>query len=391
MHRSSLVPPARAALVVVLALAACTSPEIRAVAPRTASPYELVTLGGRGLSRASEVRFGGVRATTFRALDGKRLLAVVPGDAASGPISVTTRGGTAISPRDFVVRVALEEEVEPNDDPETAQRLGPGAVVTGAFTDEERDVFRVRADAPTDGPATEGGEPAPAPPWAVTLLFTVQPLGTPWVPRWELADGEGTRIEDVRLAAPHVDPQGLEQVWITLPVGTEVLFALQGDGQGGAERRYRLSFAALPLADAAEPDEARGDGPPIPFSAPVETACLASRWKQRNTLEGQRDLFRIRSPRAGQRVAITLTHPAGFEAGQAPRLRLFNGSFAAPPVATVTGGPQGVRLHHEVGSLEATVEDWWVEVDSETALPAMGTGPVPWTRRLPYRLQVDVN
>jgi hypothetical protein len=387
MDKRTLVPHARTALVVALALVACSSPKIRDVTPRTASPYELVTLGGRGLARASEVRFGGVRATTFRASDGKHLLAIVPGDAASGPISVLTRGGTAISPRDFVVRVTVQEEAEPNDDPDAAQRISAGAVVTGALTDEERDMFRVRAEAP---PAAAGGDEAERP-WAVTLLFTIQPLGTRWVPRWELADGEGTRIEDVRLAAPHLDPQGLEQVWITLPVGTEVLFALQGDGKGGAERRYRLSLAALPLVDPTEPDEARGDGPPIAASAPLEASFLASRWKQRNTLEGQRDLFRIRAPHAGQRVAITLTHPAGFEAGQAPRLRLFNGSFAAPPVATASGGPQGARLDHKVGSLEATVEDWWVEIDSETALPAMGTGPVPWTRRLPYRLQVDVN
>ena len=62
-----------------------------------------VTLTGTHLFEASAVRFNGVDASRFEVVSGTSIEAVVPPAAATGPISVITPGGTAVSADPFTV------------------------------------------------------------------------------------------------------------------------------------------------------------------------------------------------------------------------------------------------------------------------------------------------
>ena len=62
-----------------------------------------VTLTGTHLNEATAVAFNGVRAPEFEVVSGTSIEAVVPSGATSGPISVVTPGGTAVSAEPFTV------------------------------------------------------------------------------------------------------------------------------------------------------------------------------------------------------------------------------------------------------------------------------------------------
>ena len=62
-----------------------------------------VTLTGTHLNEATAVAFNGVRAPEFEVVSGRSIEAVVPSGATSGPISVVTPGGTAVSAEPFTV------------------------------------------------------------------------------------------------------------------------------------------------------------------------------------------------------------------------------------------------------------------------------------------------
>jgi hypothetical protein len=77
-------------------------PQINAFRPESASVGTALTLEGRGLLRATEVRFNGVPAAFWSASDGAfnlngYLVAIVPTNASTGPIAVLTPEGAAVS------------------------------------------------------------------------------------------------------------------------------------------------------------------------------------------------------------------------------------------------------------------------------------------------------
>ena len=65
--------------------------------PSSAAIGDVVTLTGTGFTGAFAVGFNGTPATTFNVTTGTRLAAIVPGGATTGPITVTTVGGTRTS------------------------------------------------------------------------------------------------------------------------------------------------------------------------------------------------------------------------------------------------------------------------------------------------------
>src|SRR3989442_15802978 len=73
-----------------------------AFAPTSGGVGAVVTITGSALTGATEVRFGGASAT-FTADSATQLTAVVPAAATTGPISVTTPGGTVTSASSFTV------------------------------------------------------------------------------------------------------------------------------------------------------------------------------------------------------------------------------------------------------------------------------------------------
>ena len=67
-----------------------------------------VTLAGTHLFEASAVGFNGVDASRFEVVSGTSIEAVVPRGASSGPISVATPGGTAVSADPFTVTTGFQ-------------------------------------------------------------------------------------------------------------------------------------------------------------------------------------------------------------------------------------------------------------------------------------------
>jgi RTX calcium-binding nonapeptide repeat (4 copies)/IPT/TIG domain len=81
------------------------APAISSIAPTSGPVGTRVTIGGTNLGDATAVAFGGVPAG-FTLVSNTALSATVPAGAVSGPISVTTPGGTATSTGSFTVGTA---------------------------------------------------------------------------------------------------------------------------------------------------------------------------------------------------------------------------------------------------------------------------------------------
>lgn len=87
------------------------APVIASFLPASAAVGDLVTLTGTGFTGASAVGFYGTSATVFHVISGTRITAIVPARAASGPISVTTLGGTGTSATNLTVTAAVTTRV----------------------------------------------------------------------------------------------------------------------------------------------------------------------------------------------------------------------------------------------------------------------------------------
>jgi Divergent InlB B-repeat domain len=81
-------------------------PVISTLSPANGPVGTTVTIGGSHLSGATAVTFNGVSAS-FTVTSDAAVVAVVPAGATSGPVSVTTPGGSATSANNFTVTAAL--------------------------------------------------------------------------------------------------------------------------------------------------------------------------------------------------------------------------------------------------------------------------------------------
>jgi hypothetical protein len=81
-------------------------PTIASFAPASGGAGASVTVTGTDFTGATAVTFNSVAATTFNVVSGTSLTAVVPASAGTGPIRVTTPGGTAASSGHFTVIAA---------------------------------------------------------------------------------------------------------------------------------------------------------------------------------------------------------------------------------------------------------------------------------------------
>jgi hypothetical protein len=97
--------------------------EITAFDPDRGGEGTPVTIKGTGLAGAQTVTFGGVEAAGVIQASDTELQVIVPKDAKSGPITVTTPAGTATSRRPFTVVPAGEEPPAP-DGEEPADAAG---------------------------------------------------------------------------------------------------------------------------------------------------------------------------------------------------------------------------------------------------------------------------
>ena len=86
-------------------------PTITDFTPVSGSIGEVVTITGLDFTGTTVVMFNGTSATTFSVLSATTISAIVPDDATTGPISVTTPGGTVTSMTNFTVIVNANEVV----------------------------------------------------------------------------------------------------------------------------------------------------------------------------------------------------------------------------------------------------------------------------------------
>jgi len=77
-------------------------PRLTGFGAPTGSDDDAVTLVGTGLTGATVVKFGTVSAA-FTLVSDTEITAIVPAAAVTGRVSVTTPGGTTLSPTDFVI------------------------------------------------------------------------------------------------------------------------------------------------------------------------------------------------------------------------------------------------------------------------------------------------
>lgn len=106
-------------------------PTVASVAPTRGRPGAVVTLRGSHLAGASSVAFHGIGAS-FESTGNTEIAAVVPEGASTGPIVVTTPGGTAAT-APFVVAVPGPVIGAPTTEPRTL-RAGGDAVVSFRVT-----------------------------------------------------------------------------------------------------------------------------------------------------------------------------------------------------------------------------------------------------------------
>ena len=86
-------------------------PTVTRFTPTTGPVGTRVTLTGTHFLGATDVRFNGVRAAEFEVVSGRSIEAVVPRGATSGPISVVTPGGMAVSAEPFTVTTGIRSRL----------------------------------------------------------------------------------------------------------------------------------------------------------------------------------------------------------------------------------------------------------------------------------------
>lgn len=103
------------------------APAIASLAPASGPVGTTVTVTGSNLTGASALTLNGIAVADFTVVNATTLTFVVPAGATSGPVAVTTQGGTATSAGAFTVTVPVSAPTIASFTPTSG---GPGTTVT---------------------------------------------------------------------------------------------------------------------------------------------------------------------------------------------------------------------------------------------------------------------
>ena len=106
------------------------APTVNSFSPASGAPGTSVTITGATFTGATAVKFNGF-AATFMVNSSTQITAAVPANATTGPISVTTPGGTATSATSFTVAPRITSFTPASGAPGTSVAIN-GANLTGA-------------------------------------------------------------------------------------------------------------------------------------------------------------------------------------------------------------------------------------------------------------------
>jgi hypothetical protein len=107
------------------------TPEITSFSPTSGAPGTSVQINGSNLTGATSVRFNNATAT-FTVDNPNRITAIVPSNATTGPISVTTPNGTNQSTTNFTVETPEITSFDPVKGPWGTTVVITGVALTGA-------------------------------------------------------------------------------------------------------------------------------------------------------------------------------------------------------------------------------------------------------------------
>ena len=200
-------------------------PFIAKVDPSTGEQGSRVVISGRNLNGATAVVFGGVESPSFEVISPFFIVAAVPRDGISGPVAVTTPGGTSESGRAFELMAAPS-----NDNLAEAQILSE---VSGTVSGSNLGAIKE-----TDEP-NHGGNPGGKSIWyrwtaPVSGAFRFDTIGSQLDTL--LAIYQGDTYDDLRLVAGNDDNDNdtISQVTFVAEAGQAYLIAVDGfNGSSG--------------------------------------------------------------------------------------------------------------------------------------------------------------
>ena len=156
---------------------AAAEPTITSVEPATGAVGSEVTITGENLGELESVMFGDVAATVdTEASNETTIVFTVPEGAVTGPITVTTAGGT-VDTEEFIVTEAAAEPTITSVDPMTGE-VGDVVVITGTDLDNLHSVMIGEIEADVDAEAST----------ATSISFTV-PAGAASAPVTVITSG----------------------------------------------------------------------------------------------------------------------------------------------------------------------------------------------------------
>jgi hypothetical protein len=144
-------------------------PTVRSLMPPSGVPGTRVNILGTGFQDVNSVAFGTGQTTAFTLLSATQLVAVVPSQAVSGPVTVTTSSGSASSTQSFIVGVAVDLAVLANQSTNLlleqqvqtyallVTNQGPSAATSVTLLDDFPDSFTLLSAMATQGRLTTNG------------------------------------------------------------------------------------------------------------------------------------------------------------------------------------------------------------------------------------------